>query len=174
MSAEKDNLETSAITQFAAALTAEDGGGNLKFIELCKPPEPDGYCTLNGQPLHIEVGHIYGTQSDVKLLLGRTGKSAPSHEQLLLSSMIPLQNRLLVPLNRLLADKAKKTYTASKIWLLIRSAFFLWKRSDFEQCLPYIAIPEAHPFEQIWLLCGPSASSGVLRLDKKSNIRTPK
>lgn len=164
MSTEKDGLETGAITQFATAYNSKAGAGELQFIELRSPPEPDGYCLLDGQPLYIEVGHIYGTQSDVKRLLGRTGKSAPSAKQKLLSAMVPLDHRLLVPLNNLLLDKATKTYAATRVWLLIRSAFPLWDCSDYDQHLKDIVVPKNHPFEQIWLLCGQTSAAGAIRL----------
>lgn len=95
MSSEKDGLESAAISQFAAALASEAIAGRLEFIELRKPPEPDGFCHLDGQPLHVEVGHIYGMQSDAQLLLGRSGKSAASQKQQFLSVMVPLDSRLL-------------------------------------------------------------------------------
>jgi hypothetical protein len=161
---EKDRLEIGALTQFSLALENELGVGRFLFKELRKPPEPDGLCSLDGSPLHVEVGHVYGTQSDVKQLLGRTGKSAASQDQKSLSAMVPLDTRLLVPLNKLLAEKATKIYSASPVWLLIRSAFPLWEQDDFMTHRSNILVPEAHPFEQIWLLCGAQASAGVLRL----------
>lgn len=161
---EKQNLEIAALNQFAEALAVIWGNARFVFHELRDPPEPDGLCTLDGQSLHVEVGHLYGTQSDAKQLLGRTGKSTPTPEELLLSCMVPLDARLLTSLNRLLEDKATKSYQTSRAWLLIRSAFPLWNRSDFEEHQKNIAIPPQHPFEQIWLLCGPRASFGVLRL----------
>lgn len=164
MSSEKHGLETGALNQFSDALTTLWGEPRFAFHELREPPEPDGYCSIDGQFLHVEVGHFYGTQSDTKQLLGRTGKSAPTQEEQLLSCLVPLDARLLIPLNRLLADKATKTYQTSRVWLLIRSAFPLWNLNDFEEHQANIAIPSEHPFEQIWLLCGPRASFGVLRL----------
>lgn len=164
MSNEKHGLETGALNQFSDALAVLWGEGRFTFHELRNPPEPDGFCSLDGQPLHVEVGHFYGTQSDAKQLLGRKGKSAPTSEEQLLSSLVPLDARLLTPLNRLLADKATKTYQSSRVWLLIRSAFPLWSQDDFKEYQADIAIPTAHPFEQIWLLCGPRSSFGLLRL----------
>lgn len=164
MSSEKRDLETGALSQFSDALAILWGEARFAFHELRDPPEPDGLCSLDGKPLHVEVGHFYGTPSDAKRLLGRTGKSAPTPEEQLLSCLVPLDARLLTPLNRLLTEKATKTYQTSRVWLLIRSAFPLWSHSDFEEHQPSIAIPRQHPFEQIWLLCGPRASFGVLRL----------
>jgi len=164
MTSEKQGLETGALNQFSEVLALELGEGRFSFHELRSPPEPDGLCSLDGQLLHVEVGHFYGTQSDVKQLLGRTGKSAATPEQRMLSAMVPLDTKLLTPLNSLLASKATKIYRTSRVWLLIRSAFPLWSFEDFKDHQAIIAIPPAHPFEQIWLLCGPRASFGVLRL----------
>ena len=164
MSSEKCGLETGALNQFSDALAVMWGEARFAFHELRDPPEPDGLCSLDGQSLHVEVAHFYGTRSDTKQLLGRTGKSAPTPEEQLLSRLVPLDARLLTPLNCLLADKATKTYQTSRVWLLIRSAFPLWNFNDFQENKRNIAIPSQHPFEQIWLLCGPRASFGVLRL----------
>jgi hypothetical protein len=78
--------------------------------------------------------------------------------------MVPLDERLLMPLSRLLASKATKTYQTSRVWLLIRSASPLWNLEEFKEHQAGIAIPSKTPFEQIWLLCGPRASFGVLQL----------
>lgn len=164
MSTEKQGLERGAITEFSEALALLSPQVNLVFHELREPPEPDGFCSLDGESLYVEVGHIYGTESDAKRLLGRTGRSAPTKKQMLQASLTPLDQRVLVPLNKLLAEKATKNYTADRVWLLIRSGFPLWSVSDFEGHRPKIAVPSAHSFEQIWLLCGPRASFGLLRL----------
>lgn len=161
---EKQKLEISALNQFSDALAALIGEGRFVFHELCGPPQPDGYCSFDGQPLHVEVGHIYGTQSDAKRLLGRTGKSAATPAEMMNARMVPLSARLLRSLNELLDKKAKKTYPASRVWLLIRSAFPLWTIDDFKEHQAAIRIPRFHRFEQIWLLCGPRVDFGVLCL----------
>lgn len=140
------------------------GEGRFVFHELRDPPQPDGYCSFDGQPLHVEVGHIYGTRSDAKRLLGRTGKSVATPAEMMNARMVPLNTRLLRPLNDLLDSKAKKTYQASRVWLLIRSAFPLWTIEEFEEHQAAIRIPRIHHFETIWLLCGPRVDFGVLRL----------
>lgn len=173
MTSEKHSLEIGALNQFAEALAPVLGEGRFTFDRLLKPPEPDALCFIDGQPLHIEVAHVYGTQSDVKKLLGRTGKSAPTQAQQMLSARVPLDGcpgtdgrllRLLTPLNNLLSDKATKKYQTSRVWLLVRSAFPLWSIVDFVENQACIEVPAEHPFERIWLLCGPRASCGLLRL----------
>jgi hypothetical protein len=161
---EKQELEISALNQFSEALAALLGEERFVFHELRDPPQPDGYCSFDGQPLHVEVGHIYGTRSDAKRLLGRTGKSAAMPAEMMNARMVPLNARLLRPLNDLLDNKETKTYQGSRVWLLIRSAFPLWTINDFTEYQTEIRIPQSHRFEQIWLLCGPRVDFGVLRL----------
>ena len=57
---EKERLEIGALTQLSLALETEFGAGRFSLRELRKPPEPDGLCSLDGSPLYVEVGHIYG------------------------------------------------------------------------------------------------------------------
>lgn len=164
MTSEKQGLEIGALNEFAEALVSEIGRGRFKFHRLLDPPEPDALCSFDGDLLHLEVAHVYGTQSDVKKLLGRKGKSAPTHAQQICSAEVPLDARLLAPLNDVLSNKATKRYQTSRVWLLVRSAFPLWSIVDFVGNQARIAVPVEHPFEKIWLLCGPRASFGLLRL----------
>jgi hypothetical protein len=91
---EKNGLETGALNQFSEALAAKWGEGRFVFHELRNPPEPDGFCSIHGHPLHVEVGHVYGTQSDAKQLLGRTGKSTATPEEKLHSSFCPTRHKI--------------------------------------------------------------------------------
>lgn len=160
---EKRDLETAAVNEFSDALAGESAG-RLRLLELREPPEPDALCDLDGRPLYVEVGHVYGTGSDAKVLLGRTGRSAATRDERMRSAMVSLDRRFIAPLNRLLREKAGKVYAAAPVWLLIRSAHPLWSLRDFRDHQSAIAVPSAHPFEQIWLLCGPRSSHGALRL----------
>ena len=172
MISEKHGLEIGALNQFAEALVPVFGEGRFTFDRLLEPPEPDALCSFDGQPLHVEVAHVYGTQSDAKKRLGRTGKSAATRAQQMLSARVPLNGpgtdgrllRLLTPLNDLLSDKATKKYQTSRVWLLVRSASPLWSRVDFVENQACIEVPAEHPFERVWLLCGPRASFGLLQL----------
>jgi hypothetical protein len=164
MPTEKESLEINALTNFSESLGKEIGFGRFSFKELRKPPEPDSLCLLDGSPLYVEVCHIYGTESDTKRLLGRTGKSAASKGQRMRSALTPLVERILDPLNTTLVNKSTKNYSSSPVWLLIRSAFPLWNTEDFKSHKKRILVPASHPFEQIWMLCGAHRSAGVLRL----------
>ncbi len=156
----KDWLEIEALKQFAEALEAKLGARRFLFEKLCSPPEPDSQCSFDGLPVYVEVTHIYGTVSDAKTMSG----SEVSNNELLSSFIVPLKNRIIESLNKGLEAKATKTYSRDRVWLLIRSAFPLWDIDDFQKHINSFQIPPAHPFEQIWLLCGHSESSGLLRL----------
>lgn len=157
---EKQGLEIGALEQFSEALE----GDRFVFHELRDPPEPDSWCSMDGQSLHVEVGHFYGTTSDAKVILGREGKSAPTDVEQLNSSLMPVDVKLLMELNSLLKSKATKKYQSRRVLLLIRSAFPLWNIEHFKKHRAQITIPETHPFEQIWLLGGPRSYLGVMRL----------
>lgn len=160
---EKQALEQGAIENFITAYT-EDAEGVLQFVKLLEPPFPDGMCTLNGNNIYIEVGHIYDTTADTKHLLVRTDKQAPTEQDKQDSRLIPLNKRLIISLNRLLEKKSYKKYKGSPVWLLIRSATPLWSKSNFQDHLNEILVPGTHSFDQIWLLCGPRSDFGILKL----------
>ena len=108
MSDEKRGLESGALSQFSDWFQSEFGPGRFVFDQFLAPPMPDALCFLDGEPVHVEIAHFYGTESDARLLLGRIGKSAPTPRERRESAMVPLDNRLLVPLNRLLRQKPDK------------------------------------------------------------------
>ena len=157
-------MEFGAIQQFQEVINSLNIGYDFHFVEPRNPPEPDYFCTLNGTELFVEIAHLYGTETDAKRLLGRKGKSEPSKLQVTQSTLIPLNTRLIAPLNLRLKEKALKKYNASRVWLVIRSAFPLWEKEDFEQHISEIIVPTSHPFEEIWLLCGPRARFGAIKL----------
>lgn len=162
---EKSALERSAAEQFAEVFTAIAARGILQVVSPLSPPLPDAHCSLGGKDIFVEVAHVYGTDADVRLLLGRTGYAAPSRDERLESSLIPLNHRVISHLNTILAQKSEKTYAASPVWLVVRNAFFLWRDSDFQRHRNQIIVPKSHPFAEIWLLCGPRADFGLMRLD---------
>jgi hypothetical protein len=168
MSDEKRGLESGALSQFSDWFESEFGPGRFVFDQFLDPPMPDALCFLDGEPVHVEIAHFYGTESDARLLLGRIGKSAPTPRERRESAMVPLDNRLLVPLNRLLEIKADKNYAARPVWLLIRSAFPLCDVAYFSGYKAQIRVPSRLPFEQIWLLCGPRVSLGACKLHSRS------
>jgi hypothetical protein len=140
------------------------GEGRFIYKRLCKPPKPDAYCTLDGESLYVEVLHIYGTEVDARISLGRSGEHAPSKKDLRRAGSIPLAVNYITTLNAKLAKKATRKYDSERVWLLVRSGSILWNRTYFEEHQSAIVIPENHLFEEIWLVCGPTVGYGCLRL----------
>jgi hypothetical protein len=164
MSDEKRGLENGALSQFSDWFESEFGPGRFVFDRFLDPPMPDALCFLDDEPPYVEIAHFYGTDSGARLLLGRTGKWAPTTRERQESAMVPLDNRVLVPLNRLLEIKVGKNYAARPVWLLVRSAFPLCNVAYFTEYQSQIRVPSRHNFEQIWLLCGPRVSLGALQI----------
>jgi hypothetical protein len=161
---EKQDLERSAIAEFAAAFTVAANRGVLAFETLLKPPHPDARCSVNGSAVFVEIAHLYGTDSDARELLGRTGHASPTDEERRLHRSVPLHARILGPLNRILAQKATKSYPDAPIWLVIRNGFPIWKHEEFTLYRGDIVVPKIHPFSEIWLLCGITRESRLVRL----------
>ncbi len=168
MSSEKERLEKGALEKFAEGFTASIDRGELKFVNLQKPPEADGLCLLNGKSLSIEVAHVYGTSADVRYLLGRKGYSEPTKEEKFQSGLIPLNERIIGPMNIVLKQKANKEYLSSPVWLLIRVGIPILTVEEFLMYQEEIKIPDSHPFEEIWLMCGPSLQFGFMQLYERA------
>ena len=161
---EKLGLEQGAVNQLASVLAEREPSLRFQFVESLAPPMPDTRCTANGLDLFVEVTHFYRTDADARYLLGRDGKAAPTPEERLRSSCIPLHYRHLVPLNQRLCDKATKMYPVSPVWLVIRNGLPLWREDDFKMHTEDIMVPETHPFQRILLLCGPRDWFGMIDL----------
>jgi len=168
MSSEKERLEKGALEKFAEGFTSSIDRGELKFVRLQTPPEADGLCQLNGSPLNIEVAHVYGTDADVRYLLGRKGYSEPTKEEKFQSGLIPLNERIIGPMNNVLKQKAKKKYFSSPVWLLIRVGIPILTAEEFQVYQGEIKIPDTHPFNEIWLMCGPSLQFGFMQLYERA------
>ena len=162
---QKADLEKFAATEFCKAYNQRHPGHHLTYVERCQPPLPDTRCTLADEDVYIEVAHVYGCPSDAKRLLGRQGHSYPGAAERQQARLTPLSSRIGDNLARVLQCKCKKTYSAASVWLLVRNANPLWTYSDFQSYLADTNItPRAHPFEQLWLLCGRGADSGIIDL----------
>lgn len=161
---EKSDLEKFAVIEFCDAYNRRHPGRHLTYVEGCRPPLPDTRCTLADQEVYIEVAHLYGYPSDAKRLLGRQGHSYPSAAEQQQARLTPLSVRIGDSLARVLQRKCERTYTTSA-WLLVRNANPLWTHSDFHSYLADTNItPGERPFEQLWLLCGRGADSGIIDL----------
>lgn len=130
-----------------------------------EPSKPDISCHLDGEPLDLEIAHLYASASEAKILtqeiiLQTQGTEAAVNAndkelELLnyLADLVEMDSklRLETALTRLLTNKAKKTYDSPRVWLVIRNASPLWKSKEFERCIEGFNMPK-NPFEQIWLL----------------------
>ena len=162
---EKRELERWAVMEFARLFSSRADRGALRLEELLDPPSPDTRCVLGDTEVFIEVAHVYGTETDAKMVLGRDGKSAPNPTVHSAEALIHLGSRVIGPLNAILARKARKKYDKSPVWLLVRSASPIMELEDFSSWYrKQIIVPEGHPYDEIWLLCGKSAKDGAVRL----------
>lgn len=159
---EKIELEHEAARQFMK-LYEKQYGVMMRHIWHNEPSLPDVSCYLGHQRLDLEIAHIYGSEEEAKLILGRavTLKTLEALHRLI---QMPVDQRLLNALNAVLASKAEKTYHSERVWLVLRNANPLWSKADLEANLHRVTLPEAHPFEQIWVVGDMQGLSGILQL----------
>ncbi len=159
---EKRKLEAYAVKYFIEEYNRRHNN-QLVFDSFAEPPDPDVYCFLEGGKIGIEVAHLYGSNRNARMLLGRARFSEQTKEQRIAHALMPLNERLIADLNGILKDKSIKNY-GGRIWLLIRNAFPLWVKEDFELYKSDIQMPRYHTFEQMWLLCDRDGKSGILQI----------
>lgn len=135
----------------------------MRHIWHNEPRKPDVTCYFDHQKLDLEIAHLYGSTEEAQDLLGRE-LSAETRQRLDHLRQAAPDHRLLEALNQLLANKGEKYYHSEQTWLVIRNVNPLWKRTDFEDNIHLIQLPESHPFEQIWLLGDMEGMSGILQL----------
>ena len=135
----KRNLEIYAAIYFIIALRRYYKRW-LKLKNFADPPEPDIYCQLNDTLIGLEVTHLYGSGRDARMLFGRSKDIEKTQEHRISHSLVPLNDRIPADLNRLLNEKATKKYSCTT-WLLIRNAYPLWNRDDFENYISDIVVP---------------------------------
>lgn len=138
-------------------------GTPMRHIWHNLPRKPDVSCYLNDSKLDLEIAHIYGSEVEARLILGRDAdnKMLSALQQL---NRLPVNHRLIAALNAVLASKSQKKYHTRRVWLVLRNMNSLWQQDDFEQHRHQIVLPESHPFEQIWLMGDAKGRSGVIRL----------
>ncbi len=159
---EKRRLELYAVIYFIAAYRRLFPGWPT-LIEMPAPPEPDFIVRLGAGQVGVEVAHLFGSERDARLRLGRAQADESTREAQLQHSLVPLNVRVPIELNRILWQKAAKAYPRPT-WLVIRNAYPLWERCDFEMYPAALVVPTTHAFEQIWLLCDRNGASGMIRL----------
>ncbi len=159
---EKIELEHDAARIFMR-LYEERSGLPMRHIWHNEPSKPDVSCYLDGDRMDLEIAHIYGSEEEAKLILGRAA-NIRTLEALHRLIQVPVGDRLLTALNAVLTSKSGKTYHSDRVWLVIRNANPLWSTDDLKQCLHRVSLPPAHPFEQIWVIGDMTGESGILRL----------
>ncbi len=159
---EKVELEHDAARIFMR-LYEDRSGQPMRHIWHNEPNKPDVSCYLNGDRMDLEIAHIYGSEEEAKLILGREAniRTLEALHQLI---QVPVGDRLLTALNTVLASKSVKTYRSDRVWLVIRNANPLWSTEELKRCLHRVSLPPAHPFEQIWVIGDMSGESGILQL----------
>lgn len=135
----------------------------MRHIWHNEPAKPDVSCYFDHQKLDLEIAHVYGSEAEAMQILGRE-LTENTHRELLALQRVPANQRLLGALNRLISNKAEKTYDTEQVWLVIRNANPLWTRQDMLINCEKLHIPKQHPFEQIWIIGDMKGESGLLAL----------
>ena len=148
---EKQQLENEAARLFLRCYE-QQYGIHMRHIWHNEPNKPDVSCYKGDQQLDIEVAHLYASETEAMAVLGRP-LSIPMQRALADMAQAPSEQRLRLALERLLEQKATKSYHSARTWLLIRNASTIWHKADFDAQLKMISVPQTHAFEQIWLLC---------------------
>ncbi len=159
---EKIELEHDAARIFMR-LYEQRSGQPMRHIWHNEPSKPDVSCYLNGDRMDLEIAHIYGSETEAMLILGREA-NIRTLEALHRLTEVPLGERLLAALNAVLASKAGKHYDSERVWLVIRNANPLWSAEELRACRERITLPGQHPFEQIWVIGDMAGESGILQL----------
>lgn len=161
-SEEKIRLEHDAARLFMR-LYEQRFGIEMRHIWHNEPSQPDVSCYLAEQRLDLEIAHLYGSEAEAMLILGREiGDNI--HKELIALLRTPPERRLVAALNRLISNKSEKIYNTDRVWLVIRNANPLWTRQDILSNCKRLNMPKQHPFEQIWLIGDMQGQSGILAL----------
>ncbi|KRS20604.1 hypothetical protein AAY72_12720 [Alishewanella sp. WH16-1] len=160
--AEKISLEHEAARIFMRHYE-QRFGVKMRHIWHNEPRRPDVSCYYDNQRLDLEIAHLYGSEAEAMHILGRE-LSQQTHQELLALLRLPVEQRMLEALNRIICNKAQKYYESEKVWLVIRNANPLWRREDMLAHCNKLHLPQQHPFEQIWVVGDMLGVSGILPL----------
>lgn len=169
----KRQLERDAARLFMRAYEKQHGIP-IRDIWHNEPAKPDVSCHLDGQPLDLEVAHLYASSSEAKILTHHITQQVepgaePSSESQELRrylqelTELDVRQRLQVALGNILKQKSKKHYLSERVWLIIRNVSPLWQSTDFLGQVHQLLLP-SHPFEQIWLLPDYEGQQPLIRL----------
>ena len=159
---EKIELEHQAARVFMR-LYQQKFGIKMQHIWHNQPAKPDVSCYLEQQRLDLEIAHLYGSEAEAMKILGRELKGG-TLAALQSLTQFPVAERLLQALDKLISNKAQKSYDSEKVWLVIRNAHPDWHAEELEQTPHLLQIPPKHPFEQIWLVADMTGQAGLLPL----------
>jgi hypothetical protein len=159
---EKIELEHQAAKLFMR-LYQHKFGVKMRHIWHNEPAKPDVSCYLEQQKLDLEIAHLYGSEAEAMKILGRELKGG-TLEALQSLEQWPVAERLLQALDKLIINKAQKSYDSDKVWLVIRNAHPDWHAQELEQTPHLLEIPPKHPFEQIWLVADMTGQAGLVPL----------
>lgn len=135
-------------------------GVSMQHIWHNEPAKPDVSCYLAKQRLDLEIAHLYGSEAEAMQLLGRD-LSPITRDALSALQQIPVQQRMLAALDRLIRQKAHKTYDSARVWLVIRNTHPVWHPEQLQVFRQHISLPATQPFEQIWLVADYRGEHGI-------------
>ncbi|MFT2110801.1 hypothetical protein [Marinomonas sp. 2405UD68-3] len=159
---EKIRLEHEAAKLFMRCYE-HDTGKEIRHIWHNRPMRPDVSCEFEGARLDLEIAHLYGSEAEAMMILGRE-LTEITRAALTALEDISVDDRLLSALNRILQNKAQKHYQSERVWLILRNAHPAWTADQIVALQHLIEVPEDHPFDQIWIVGDMSAASGIVRL----------
>ncbi len=157
--AEKVRLEHEAARLFMR-LYQRRFGVSMRHIWHNEPAKPDVSCYLEQQRLDLEIAHLYGSEAEAMLLLGRE-LSPQTRDALAALQQVPVQERMLAALDRLIRQKTHKSYDSERVWLVIRNTHPVWHAEHLQPFRQTIELPAAQPFEQIWLVIDYRGEHGI-------------
>lgn len=162
-SAEKRHLEHEAAKLFMRHYE-KNTGHQIRHIWHNEPSRPDVSCILEDSRLDLEIAHLYGSEQEAMQILDRSLSEKTREELREQACCSDVHQRLLNALNRILMNKAQKTYNSKRVWLVIRNAHPAWTAENIMLLQHQINIPFEHPFEQVWIVADLKGKSGIVQL----------
>ena len=159
---EKVRLEHEAARLFMR-LYQRRYGVSMRHIWHNEPAKPDVSCYFGLQRLDLEIAHLYGSEAEAMQLLGRD-LSPLTRDALAALAEVPTPQRMLAALDRLIRQKAGKSYDSQRVWLVIRNTNPSWRAEQLQHYRQSMTLPKAQPFEQIWLVADYRGDAGIAAL----------
>lgn len=160
---EKQTLEYQASLRFATAYS-DRFETSVSFLRHNLPAKPDVSCEIDGRLQDLEIAHLYGSEAEAQIILGRELTPSTCAELQALQNTQNTHARLVTALNRILQSKADKHYDSANVWLVIQNAHPAWGEATIRANLEQVSVPENHPFRQIWLVSDLTSKPGLVLL----------